>query len=51
MLADYPLGKAIEVLVDPANPANAALTPKATVNMLLPVIFTALGVVMLFIPF
>ena len=45
------MGKAIEVLVDPANADNAALTPKATVNMVPPAIFTAVGVVLLFIRF
>lgn len=50
-IADYPVGKAIEVLVDPANPANAALTPKATVNMVLPAILTVVGVILLFVPF
>ncbi len=50
-IAEYPVGKAIQVLVDPANADNAALTPKASVNMVLPAIFTAVGVVLLFVPF
>jgi hypothetical protein len=48
-LAAYPVGKAIQVLVDPANPANAALTAKASMNMLLPIAFMAIGAVMLLV--
>ena len=51
VLADYPLGKTIDVLVDPADAANAVLTPKATINMVLPIALAAVGIVVLFIPF
>lgn len=50
VLAEYPLCKTIDVLVDPANAANAVLTPKATINMVLPLALAAVGVVLLFIP-
>ena len=50
-LAAYPLGATIQVLVDPADPKNAVLTPKVAINMFLPIIFVAVGVVLLFINF
>jgi hypothetical protein len=50
-LAAWPLGKTIDVLVDPANPANAVLSAKAGMNLILPIVFLAIGAVVLFINF
>lgn len=46
----YPVGKAVEVIVDPANPDNAALSAKPNLNLLFPIIFLGLGLVFLFVP-
>lgn len=50
-IAAYPLGATIQVLVDPADPKNAVLTPKVAIGMFLPIVFVVVGVVMLFIDF
>ena len=47
----YPMGKAIEVIVDPTKPDHASLTTKASLNLLFPVIFGAIGIVLLLVNF
>lgn len=47
----YPVGKAIEVIVDPTKPDHASLTTKASLNLLFPVIFGAIGIVLLLVNF
>jgi hypothetical protein len=47
----YPVGKTVDVVVDPANPDHASLTTKASLNLLFPLIFGLIGVVLLFIDF
>ena len=50
-IAALPLGKTIDVLVDPANADNAVLSAKPTMNLILPIALLAAGVVTLFISF
>ena len=44
-LAAYPVGQAVQVLVDPANPERACLNAKADLNLFAPILFFALAIV------
>jgi len=48
-ITPYAIGAKVDVLVDPANPDNAVLTPKVAVNWLFPIVFLVIGVIFLFI--